>query len=83
MKTLSAAQNFNEGINFNFNTTYLGNDITLRVSANNGLYCISHNGKPIGNIKLGEISHTWYVVDKNYVPSYLTDVIGNKIAAQL
>ena len=83
MKTSSTFNNWKEDINFNFNTTYKGNDITLHVISNNGIYSVLHNEKPIGSIKLGDVRHTWYVVDSNYSPSYLVDEIGNRIAAQL
>jgi len=82
MKT-SSTLNFNEKLNFNFNTTYKGDEITLNVISGRGCYSVLHNEKPIGHIKLGDVRHTWYVVDSNYVPSYLVDEIGNKITAQL
>ncbi len=83
MKTSSTLDNFNDGIDFNFDTSYIGNDITLHVVSNNGLYSVLHEEKPIGNIKLGQINHTWYVVDKNYTPIYLLDAIANQIATRL
>ncbi len=83
MKTSSASDNFKEEINFNFNTTYMGEEITLQVISNKDLYSVLHNNNPIGNIKLGDISNTWYVIDRNYTPGYLVDEIGNRIQAIL
>jgi len=83
MNAISTTINFKEDINFNFNISYLGSEITLQIASNNGVYCVSHNQKPIGNIKLGGISNTWYAIDKSYTPIYLMDAIANKIAAQL
>ena len=83
MKTSSTIDNFKEGIDFIFDTSYIGNDITLHVVSNNGLFSVLHQEKPIGNIKLGDINHTWYVVDKNYTPIYLLDAIANQIASRL
>lgn len=83
MKTSSIQDNFNKDIDFNFDTPYIGNDITLHVVSNNGLYSVLHEEKQIGNIKLGDINHTWYVVDKNYTPIYLLDAIANQIASRL
>lgn len=79
----SSINKFRDDLNFNFNTTYLGNEITLHVSPNSGRYSILHDNKPIGYIKLGEVRHTWYVVDSNYTPPYLVDEIGNRIEALL
>jgi len=83
MKTTSTFSNFREGICFSFNTTYMGHEINLQVTSNNGLYCVSHNQKPIANIKIGDVTNTWYTLDKTYTASYLLDVVGNRIAAQL
>lgn len=81
MKTSST---FNrEGVNFNFSTTYMGSEITLNVISNSGRYSVSHGDKLIGYIKLGDVRHTWYVVDSKFTPPYLVDEIGNKIEAQL
>ena len=81
MKTTSGTLPYE--LNFKFNTTYEGSEITLRIVSNRGTYSVLCNEKPIGHIKLGEIRHTWYVVDKNFVPGYLVDEIGNKITAQI
>ena len=81
MRTLS--MDFKEDLNFDFNTTYMGHEITLNVVSDNGRYSVSHNDKLIGYIKLGDIRHTWYVVDSRYPPPYLVDEIGNRIEAQL
>jgi NOL1/NOP2/fmu family ribosome biogenesis protein len=83
MRTSSTSDNFKEEINFNFNTTYMGEEITLQVISNKNLYSVLHNNNPIGNIKLGYISNTWYVIDRNYAPGYLVDEIGNRIQAEL
>jgi hypothetical protein len=83
MNSLSTVNNFKEDLNFNFNTTYMGNEITLHVISNSGRYSVLHNDKPIGYIKLGDVRHTWYVVDSHYAPPYLVDEIGNRIEAQL
>ncbi len=83
MELISTNHNFKEDINFNFNTTYMGKEIMLNVISNNGRYSVLHNEKPIGYIKLGDIRHTWYVVDSNYAPPYLVDEIGNRIEALL
>jgi len=71
-----------EGINFDFNTNYMGNEITLNVIYQNGRFSVLHNDKTIGHIKPGDVRHTWYVVDSNYTPPYLVDQIGNRILAQ-
>jgi hypothetical protein len=71
-----------EGINFNFNTNYMGNEITLNVIYHNGRFSVLHDNKTIGHIKPGDVRHTWYVVDSNYTPPYLVDQIGNRILAQ-
>jgi hypothetical protein len=71
-----------EGFNFNFNTTYKGDEITLNIVSDNDRFTVIHNDHPIGHIKVGGIRHTWYVVDSNYTPPYLVDEIGNRIAAQ-
>ncbi len=68
MGTSSTSDNFKEDINFNFDTTYMGEEITLQVISNKNLYSVLHNNNPIGNIKLGHISNTWYVIDRNYTP---------------
>ena len=83
MESLSSSNNFKEDLNFNFNTTYLGNEITLNVISSSGRYSVLHNEKPIGHIKLGDVRHTWYVVDSNFAPPYLVDEIGNRIEALL
>ena len=79
----SIINNFKEDINFDFNTTYKGNNIKLSVIAEQGRYSVIHNDRPIGHIKLGDVRHTWYVVDSNYTAPYLVDEIGNRIEAQL
>jgi hypothetical protein len=79
----SPAGNFNENISFCFNTTYKGTEITLNIISNSGLYSVIHNNKPIGHIKVGNVRHTWYVVDSNYTPPCLVDEIGNRITALL
>lgn len=71
-----------EGINFNVETTYMGNEMTLNVIYHNGRFSVLHNDKIIGHIKPGDVRHTWYVVDSNYVPPYLVDQIGNRILAE-
>lgn len=81
MRSLSA--DFKEDINFNFNTTYMGHEITLYVISDCGRYGIFHDDRLIGYIKLGDIRHTWYVVDSRYTPPYLVDEIGNRIEAHL
>jgi hypothetical protein len=83
MKSTATINTFKEDLNFNFNTNYMGNEITLKVISNSGRYGVMHNDKPIGYIKLGEVRHTWYVVDSNYTPPHLVDEIGNRIAALL
>lgn len=83
MELSSTTNKFKEGLDFNFNTTYMGNEITLNVISNSGRYGVMHNDKPIGFIKLGDVRHTWYVVDSNYTPPYLVDEIGNRIEALL
>jgi hypothetical protein len=83
MKSLSTRDSFRADINFDFNTTYKGNEITLHVVSDHDRYSVLHNDKPIGHIKLGDIRHTWFVVDSNYAPSYLVDEIGNRIEAKL
>jgi len=83
MGSLSSINNFKEDLNFAFNTTYMGNEITLNVISGGGRYSVLHNEKPIGHIKLGDVRHTWYVVDSNFAPPYLVDEIGNRIEALL
>lgn len=83
MESASTLNKFKDDLNFNFNTTYMGNEITLNVISGSGRYSVLHNEKPIGYIKLGEVRHTWYVVDSNYTPPYLVDEIGNRIEAML
>jgi len=83
MESSSTLIKFKDGLNFNFNTTYMGNEITLNVISGGGRYSVLHNDKPIGYIKLGDVRHTWYVVDSNYTPPYLVDEIGNRIEAML
>jgi len=70
------------GINFNINTTYLGNEMTLNVIYHNGRFSVLHNERIIGHIKPNAVRHTWYVVDSNYTPPYLVDQIGNRILAE-
>jgi hypothetical protein len=82
MALSSTLINLKEEINFNFNTAYMGKEITLSVISNKDRFTILHNDKTIGHIKLGEVRHTWYVVDSNYPAAYLVDAIGNRIEAQ-
>jgi hypothetical protein len=82
MNPPSTSINSLEGINFNFDTTYMGKEITLKVVSDKDRYTILHDDKTIGHIKLGEVRHTWYVVDSHYPAPYLVDAIGNKIEAQ-
>ena len=71
-----------EGINFSIGTTYMGYEMELNVIYHNGRFSVLHNDKIIGHIKPGEVRHTWYVVDSNYIPPYLADQIGNRILAE-
>jgi hypothetical protein len=82
MNTSSTLGNFKAGINFDFTTIYMGNEVTLHIVAGKDRYSILHNNRTIGHIKLGKVSHTWYVVDGNYTPMYLVDKVGNSIEAQ-
>jgi hypothetical protein len=82
MNTSSSHINFKEGINFNFITSYMGNEITLNVISNKDRYTVLHNDKTIGHIQIGDLRHTWYVVDSHYPAPYLVDAIGNRIEAQ-
>jgi len=70
------------GIDFTIDTTYMGAEMTLNVIYHNGRFSVLRDGKIIGHIKPGEVRHTWYVVDSNYVPPYLVDQIGNRILAE-
>lgn len=83
MEAASTLNNVKEEINFNFDTTYMGNEITLSVMSDSDRYSVLHNDKIIGYIKPGHIRHTWYVVDSKYTPPYLIDEIGNRIEAYL
>ena len=80
---LSSALRNARDINFDFITDYMGRKITLSVVSNSDRYSVLHENKTIGHIKLGEIRHTWYVVDTDYTSPYLVDEIGNRIEAQL
>jgi hypothetical protein len=82
MDLISTYNYFKDGIDFNFNTTYMNDEITLQVVSNTDRYSILHNEKTIGHIKVGKIRHTWYVVDSNFTAPYLVDEIGNRIAAR-
>jgi hypothetical protein len=70
------------GIDFSITATYMGAEMILNVIYHNGRFGVLHNDKIIGYIKPGEVRHTWYVVDSNYVPPYLVDQIGNRILAE-
>ena len=74
--------NNQEFINFNFKTNYLGSEITLTVVSNNDRYSVLVDDKVIGHIKLGNVRHTWFVVDSKYIEPYLVDEIGNRIEAK-
>lgn len=74
--------NFGEQINFDFKTTYLGSEITLTVVSSNDRYSVFVDDKVIGHIKLGNVRHTWFVVDSRYIEPYLVDEIGNRIEAK-
>ena len=82
MNPLSTHINSLEGVNFDFDTIYMGKEITLKVVSDKDRYTVLHDDKTIGHIKLGEVRHTWYVVDSHYPAPYLVDAIGNKIEAQ-
>jgi hypothetical protein len=75
--------NIEAGIDFNFNTRYMGNEINLRVVSDNDLFNVLHDDKTIGHIRIRDIEYTWYVADRDYTPSYLVDEVGNKIRAHL
>lgn len=81
MKISSTFNSIN--INFNFNTTYMGTEITLNVVSVNDRFGVSVSDKLIGYIKIGDERHTWYVIDSRYTPAYLVNEIGNKIEAEL
>jgi len=81
MKMSSTLANTN--INFNFNTVYMGNEITLNVVSANDRFSVAVSDKLIGYIKIGDERHTWYVIDSKYTPAYLVNEIGNKIEAEL
>jgi hypothetical protein len=66
-------------LDFSFTTDYMGKSITLSIVANNDRFSVLNNDKIIGYIMPGEIRHTWYVVDSNFVEAYLVDKIGNRI----
>ena len=74
--------NHQEFINFNFKTNYMGSEITLTVVSNNDRYSVLVDDKVIGHIKLGNVRHTWFVVDSKYIEPYLVDEIGNRIEAK-
>ena len=78
----ASALNHKEGVNFSLNTTYRGEEITLCIVSDKDRFTVLHNDKTIGHIKLGDVRHTWYVVDSNYPAHYLVDAIGNGIEAQ-
>jgi hypothetical protein len=82
MNPLSTHINSLEGVNFDFDTIYMGKEITLKVVSDKDRYTVLHDDKTIGHIKLGDVRHTWYVVDSHYPAPYLVDAIGNKIEAQ-
>jgi hypothetical protein len=83
MEMPSIQNNFKAGINFYFTPAYKGNEITLHVISDGDRYTVLNSDKPIGHIKLGEVRHTWYVVDSNYTAPYLVDEVGNMILAYL
>jgi len=64
---------------FSFTTNYMGSPITLSVVASNERFNVLNNDKTIGYIKPGDIRHTWFVVDSNFIAPYLVDEIGNRI----
>lgn len=82
MNTTSTTRNNKEKNSFNFNTSYKGNEITLKVVADEDRYTVLHDDKTIGHIKIGENRHTWYVVDSHYPAPSLVNTIGSKIQAQ-
>ncbi|HEY2580785.1 MAG TPA: hypothetical protein VGI43_03215 [Mucilaginibacter sp.] len=82
MNTSSSTQNSKKEIGFNFNTSYKGNDITLKVLADEDRYTVLHEDKTLGHIKLGDARHTWYVVDSYYPAPGLVNTISSKIQAQ-
>ena len=69
-------------INFDFKTRYLGSEITFTVVSDNDRYSVFVNDRVIGHIKLGNVRHTWFVVDSKYIEPYLVDEIGNRIEAK-
>ncbi|HEY4324140.1 MAG TPA: hypothetical protein VGN20_09140 [Mucilaginibacter sp.] len=81
MNSSSTTKNKKE-ISFNFNTSYKGNEMTLKVVADDDRYTVLHDDKTIGHIKLGDARHTWFVVDSHYPAPSLVNTIGSKIQAQ-
>ena len=79
MNTSSTSIDPQNPLDFSFSTTYMGKPITLSIVANNERFSVLNNDKTIGYIKPGEIRHTWYVVDSNFIAAYLVDEIGNRI----
>jgi hypothetical protein len=69
-------------INFDFKTNYMGKEITLTVVSANDRYSVLVDNRIIGQIKLGNVRHTWFVVDSKYIEPYLVDEIGNRIEAK-
>jgi hypothetical protein len=82
MNTSLSLLNHEEGVSFNFNTVYMGKEITLNVVSDKERFTVKHNDKTIGHIKIGDVRHTWYVVDSNYPAPYFVDEIGNEIEAR-
>jgi hypothetical protein len=76
MQTSSTPQNNK----ITFTTTYKGAQLNLNIVAGDDKYSVLQNDKPIGHIKLGEVRHTWIVVDSVYVAPQLVNEIANRIA---
>jgi hypothetical protein len=81
MHTSSTSTSPIKDINFTFKTIYLGNEIVLNIISNEDRYSVLQNDKTIGHIKLGDVRHTWFVVDSKYVAPYLVNEIGDKIVS--
>ena len=77
-----SALNYKEDVSFSFSTSYKDSEITFSIISDKDRYTVLHNDKIIGHIKLGDIRHTWYVVDSNFPAPYLVDAIGNGIEAR-
>jgi hypothetical protein len=81
MKTTSTTHDNKEENSFNFNTSYKGKEMTLKIVADEDRYTVLHEDKTFGHIKIGE-RHTWYVVDSHFPAPSLVNTIGSKIRAQ-